>query len=231
MSLFAIADTHLSFGADKPMDVFQGWEGFERRLEENWRAIVQDNDTVVIAGDISWGMDLRQTLPDFRFLHALPGRKIIMKGNHDYWWSTKKKADTCFADNGLDSLSVLFNNAFDVGPVAVCGTRGWLAESNSEEDKKVLQREIGRLRMSIQAAKAYGKEPVVFLHYPPINADGSWCEDIHAVLREEGVRRCYYGHLHGPSCRNAVNGELDGIRLTLISCDYLQFVPRLIEKF
>lgn len=231
MSLFAIADTHLSFGTDKPMDVFHGWQDYVPRLAENWRAVVRDDDTVVIAGDISWGMDLAQALPDFRFLHELPGRKLILKGNHDYWWSTRKKAETCFAENGLTTLSVLFNNAFEVGEAAVCGTRGWLAESCSDEDRKVLLREAGRLQMSLDAAKAFGKEPVVFLHYPPVNADGTWCPELFDVLRKEGVKRVYYGHLHGPSCRMAVQGELDGIRLTLISCDALHFSPKLIGNF
>ncbi|MBQ7541885.1 MAG: metallophosphoesterase [Clostridia bacterium] len=231
MSLFAIADTHLSFGTDKPMDVFRGWQDYEARLADNWRAVVQAQDTVVIAGDISWGMDLAQTLPDFAFLHTLPGRKLILKGNHDYWWSTRKKTETCFAQNGLDTLFVLFNNAYEAGEYAVCGTRGWLAESCSDEDRKVLLREAGRLQMSIDAAAATGKEPIVFLHYPPVNADGTWCPEIYDVLRRNGVRRCYYGHLHGASCRSAVQGELDGVRLTLISCDALQFFPKLIEFF
>ena len=228
--MFAIADTHLSFGTDKPMDVFHGWEEYEKRLAENWRSIVSPDDTVVIAGDISWGMDLAQTLPDFRFLHELPGRKIILKGNHDFWWSTKKRAETCFAENGLDTLSVLFNNAYRVGDIAVCGTRGWLADSAGEDDRKVLLREVGRLRMSIDAAADTGGEPVVFLHYPPVNADGTWCPEILETLREAGVRRCYYGHLHGASCKNAVNAESHGIRLQLISCDFLRFVPILVEK-
>ena len=230
MSLFAIADTHLSFGADKPMDVFHGWEQYAQRLSDNWQKIVSDADTVVIAGDISWGMDLTQALPDFCFLHDLPGQKIILKGNHDFWWSTKKKAETCFAENGFDTLNVLFNNAFTVGSVAVCGTRGWLADSTGEDDRKVLLREVGRLRMSIAEAKRTGLEPVVFLHYPPVNADGTWCSEIRDVLQEEGVRRCYYGHLHGPSLKNAFNGELDGVRLQLVSCDHLRFTPLLVEK-
>ena len=231
MSLFAIADTHLSFGTDKPMDVFAGWQDYEKRLEDNWRSVVEPDDTVVIAGDISWGMDLSESLPDFRFLDSLPGRKLILKGNHDYWWSTKRKAEVLFAENGLDTLSVLFNNAFAVGNVAVCGTRGWLAESCSEEDRKVLLREAGRLRTSLDAAKETGGEPVVFFHYPPMNADGTWCPELYEILREEGVRRCYYGHLHGPSCRTAFTGTFDGIELSLISCDFLGFCPKLVEKF
>ena len=231
MSLFAIADTHLSFGTNKPMDVFHGWQDYETRLSENWCSVVRPEDTVVIAGDISWGMGLAESVPDFRFLHELPGQKIIMKGNHDYWWSTKKKADDCFAANGLNTLSVLFNNAYAVGNIAVCGTRGWFAESCKDEDRKVLLREVGRLRMSIAAAKALGGEPVVFLHYPPVNADGTWCPEIFDVLQSEGIRRCYYGHLHGPACRYAVNAEVDGIRLSLISCDFLNFFPKLIGNF
>ena len=231
MSLFAIADTHLSFGTDKPMDIFHGWENFEQRLSENWQSVVTSRDTVVIAVDISWGLDMRQAVPDFRFLHELPGQKIILKGNHDFWWSTKKKADTCFAENGLDTLSVLFNNAYAVGNVAVCGTRGWLADSAGEEDRKVLLREAGRLRMSIAAAKETGREPVVFLHYPPVSADGTWCPEIFEVLQQEEIRRCYYGHLHGASCKNAINSERDGIRLQLISCDFLHFMPILIDNF
>ena len=231
MSLFAIADTHLSFGVSKPMDIFQGWQDYEARLCENWKSVVQEDDTVVIAGDISWGMDLRESMPDFRFLHELPGQKIILKGNHDYWWATKKKTDEAFAQNGLDSLHVLFNNAYACGDVAVCGTRGWLSESCKQEDRKVLLREVGRLKMSIDAAREFDKEPIVFLHYPPVNADGTWCPEIYEVLKSEGIRRCYYGHLHGPSCRTAVNAEVDGIRLSLISCDFLNFLPKLVKNF
>lgn len=231
MSLFAIADTHLSFGVDKPMDIFGGWQNFEQRLSENWKSVVREEDTVVIAGDISWGMNLSQALPDFRFLHELPGTKLILKGNHDYWWSTKKKADALFAENGLSSLHILFNNAYECGDIAVCGTRGWMLESCTQEDRKVLLREVGRLKMSIDAARAFQKEPVVFLHYPPLNTDGTWCPEIYEVLKNEGIRRCYYGHLHGPSCRTAVNAEVDGIRLSLISCDFLNFSPKLVNYF
>lgn len=231
MSLFAIADTHLSFGTNKPMNIFHGWSDYETRLSDNWKQIVGPEDTVVIAGDISWGMDIAQTLPDFKFLHELPGRKIILKGNHDFWWSTKKKADACFAENGFDTLNVLFNNAFEAGDFAICGTRGWLAESCKDEDRKVLLREVGRLKMSIDAARVYGKEPIVFLHYPPVNADGTWCPEIYEVLKAEGISRCFYGHLHGPSLKNSINAEIDGIKLSLISCDFLSFCPKLIENF
>lgn len=139
MSLFAIADTHLSFGTNKPMDVFSGWQNYEERLQKNWNAVVGENDTVVIAGDISWGMKLEDTLEDFRFIDRLNGGKIVMKGNHDYWWSTKSKTDRFLSENGINSIDILFNNAYKVGDFAVCGTRGWFFDCSKDEDQKVLR--------------------------------------------------------------------------------------------
>lgn len=225
MSLFAIGDTHLSLGTDKPMDVFPGWTGYVARLEENWRALVKPEDTVVIPGDISWAMGLDKTREDFAFLHALPGRKLILKGNHDYWWCTRRKMDTYLMENGFDSLTIVHNDTQTVdGCMAVCGTRGWFYDAEPDADKKVLLREAGRLRTSIAAAKATGLEPVVFLHYPPVFG-GQTCEELLSVLREEGVTRCYYGHVHGHGIRQAFQGERDGIRFTLVSADALQFCP------
>ena len=230
MSLFALADTHLSFGTDKPMDVFHGWQDYEKRLEENWRKVVKEDDTVVIAGDISWAMKLEDSAADFAFLDSLPGRKIISKGNHDFWWNTKSKMDAFFKQNGFETLSVLYNNAYAAKSAAVCGTRGWFFDSSKTEDKKVLSREVGRLKTSIDEAKKTGLEPVVFLHYPPVYADGMQCDEIMAVLCDNGVRSCYYGHLHGASCRFAVNSEINGIHFSLISADFLKFCPKLIKK-
>lgn len=230
MSLFAIADTHLSFGTDKPMEIFPGWSGFEQRLEKNWRAVVCEEDTVVIAGDISWAMLLSQTKPDFSFLHELPGKKIIIKGNHDYWWTSISKMNAFLAANSFGSLEILHNNAFQAGPVAVCGTRGWLLEGESKEDRKVLLREVGRLKTSIAAAKKFDAEPVVFLHYPPLNGT-EVCEEIFEVLAGEGIKRCFYGHLHAQAMRNAVNCEREGIQFSLISSDFLEFCPKLVEKY
>lgn len=227
MSLFAIGDTHLSFSSDKPMDVFKGWQNFEERLEKNWNSVVENDDTVVIAGDISWAMNLEEAKEDFAFLDSLNGKKLIMKGNHDYWWSTKNKADNFFEINGFSSLNVLFNNAYRIGDVSVCGTRGWFYDG--EKDKKVLLREAGRLRMSIAEAKKLGGEPVVFLHYPPLNRDAV-CEEIFGVLKEEKIKRCYYAHLHGSSHNFAFTGVRDGIKFSLISGDFLNFCPKLVEK-
>lgn len=229
MSLFAIGDTHLSFGADKPMDIFKGWHGYVDRLKENWENTVSEDDTVVIAGDVSWGMTLQQALADFKFIDALPGKKIIMKGNHDYWWSTRKKTEDFFAANSIETISVLHNNAFGVGGVAVCGSRGWFFDAG-EAEKKIILREAGRLRTSIRCAAETGLEPIVFLHYPPLT-QAAVCEEIYEVLLEEGVKRCYYAHLHGAAVNKSVNSEKDGIYFSLISGDFLGFCPKLIEKF
>ena len=229
MALFAIGDTHLSLSTNKPMTVFPGWDDYVLRLEENWRRLVSPQDTVVIPGDVSWGMSLEQALADFTFLHHLPGQKLLLKGNHDYWWCTRKRMETFFADNGLTSLRLVHNDAVPVdGGMAVCGTRGWFYDAEADADRKVLLREAGRLRTSVHAARATGLEPVVFLHYPPIYA-GQTCPELLKVLREEGVRRCYYGHVHSAGIRLAFNGTADGIRFRLVSADALRFVPLCIR--
>ena len=225
MALFAIADTHLSLKTDKSMTVFSGWDDYVDRLEANWRNLVKPEDTVVIAGDISWGMNLKQAKDDFAFLHSLPGRKLIFKGNHDYWWTTRRQMDLFFAENGFDSLRIVHNDAVEVdGRYAVCGSRGWFFDAEEDADKLVLLREAGRLRTSIRAAKEMGLEPIVFLHYPPIYAD-QICPEIMDVLKEEEITRCYYGHVHGKGIRLAVQGEVEGIRFELISADSVHFCP------
>ncbi len=225
MALFAIADLHLSLGEDKPMDVFEGWKGYVPRLEKNWRALVRDEDTVVVAGDISWAMKLDEAEADFRFLDSLPGRKLILKGNHDYWWSTRKKIEGFLASHGFRSIGIIHNSAERVGEIAVCGTRGWLCAAESAEDRKLVAREVGRLNASLDAAEKTGGRPVVFLHYPPVY-DGMECREILGVLLERGIGDCYYGHIHGRlAAARAPEGEYRGIRLHLISCDYLGFRP------
>lgn len=225
MALFAIADTHLSLDTNKSMAVFTGWDDYVERLEKHWRSLVTPEDTVVIAGDISWGMNLKQAQADFAFLHNLPGRKLIFKGNHDYWWTTRRQMDLFFENNGFDSLRIVHNDAVEVdGRFAVCGSRGWFFDAEEDADKLVLLREAGRLRTSIQAAKATGLEPIVFLHYPPVYAD-QICPEIMDVLKEEGISRCYYGHIHSKGIRLAVQGEIDGIQFQLISADAVNFCP------
>lgn len=228
MALFVIADLHLSLGADKPMDVFPGWENYVDRLEENWRSIVKPEDTVVIAGDISWAMKLEDTLADFTFLNSLPGEKILMKGNHDYWWSTRNKIDNFLTQHGLSTLKVMHNCAYRVGDRALCGTRGWLYRSETEDDLKIVNREAGRLTASITEAKQLGGKLTAFLHYPPVY-DGMECRGLLDVLVNEGVEECYFGHIHGRNAaQKALVGEYKGIKMRLISCDFVGFTPVLI---
>lgn len=225
MALYAIGDLHLSFGTDKPMDDFRGWDHYVERLERNWRALVESEDTVVIAGDISWGMSLSEAAADFAFLQSLPGRKLLLKGNHDYWWATRRKMDQFLQDHGFDSLRILHNDAAAVDDTwAVCGTRGWFYDAEADADKRVLNREIGRLHLSAQEAKKTGLPLVAFLHYPPVFGD-SVCEEMVQALREEGITRCYYGHIHGAGIRKAFNGCFRGMELQLTSADALSFVP------
>ncbi len=223
MALFVLGDTHLSLGGAKPMDVFPGWNGYVEKLEANWRKLVKPEDTVVLAGDISWSMRLADTRKDFAFLNGLPGQKLIMKGNHDYWWSTANKMNAFFRAEGFDTLRLLHNNSYTVDGYALCGTRGWLFDADEPHDEKVMNREIGRLRLSLQAAEP-GKEKLVFLHYPPVYT-GADAPEIVAVLKEYGIKRCFYAHLHGKAIRFAVQGEVDGIRYKLVSADGLQFCP------
>ncbi len=222
MALFVIGDLHLSLGASKPMDVFPGWDNYVARLEKNWRKLVSDEDTVVLAGDISWAMKLEDTKEDFAFIHKLPGQKIILKGNHDYWWTTYNKMKDYLAKEGFDTLRILHNNAYEVEGYQICGTRSWIFTAGEPNDEKVMNREVGRLRLSLDAAGE--GEKLVFLHYPPMYPNAS-AEQVVQVLQEYGVTQCYYGHLHGQSIRYAVQGSFDGIRYKLISADALSFSP------
>lgn len=228
MSLYAIADTHLSFGTDKPMDSFEGWQDYTSRLEKNWNKLVEEDDDVVIAGDISWAMDFSQLKADFDFLESLNGNKIILKGNHDYWWNTMAKLNKFLADNNYKTIRFLFNNSFELGNASICGTRGWMMGCENEEDIKILNREVGRLRRSLESAGC--PEKIVFLHYPLVS-DISRCDEIINVLKEFGIKKCYYGHLHGDAAKYAVSGVVDGIDYKLISCDKLKFTPCLILKY
>lgn len=233
MSLFVLGDTHLSFGVpDKPMDIFGGWENYQTLIGENWRQRVAPEDTVVLAGDISWGMTLEQAKADFAFLHALPGTKIILKGNHDYWWNSMKKMTEFFDANGFDTLRILHNNCYPYEEYGICGTRGWVyvpgegsSDGTPDGDAKVLAREEQRLRVSLQAAASQGLKPIAFLHYPPLY----WSnrnEPLLAALHDFGVEDCYYGHLHGAQTHaRAEKSMVDGIRYHLIASDYLQFTP------
>ncbi|MBE6769254.1 MAG: serine/threonine protein phosphatase [Ruminococcaceae bacterium] len=225
MSIFAISDLHLSFSADKPMDIFRGWENYEEKIKKNWCKIVKENDTVILPGDLSWGLKIDEAKADFAFLNDLPGKKILLKGNHDLWWGTAKKMREFLAENNFSKIDFVFNNCIVAENFAVCGTRGWFFDGG--EDKKVLLREAGRLEMSIKEAIKTGLEPLVFLHYPPVFA-GQVCEEIFSVLKKYDIKKIYYGHVHGAGKAGVVN-EYDGIMLKLVSCDSIDFTPFCIK--
>lgn len=230
MSLFAIGDLHLSFGIpNKTMDIFHGWDNYQELLEENWIRLISAEDTVVLAGDISWGMSLEQAKADFAFINALPGKKIILKGNHDYWWTTKKKMDDFLESEGFFTISIMHNNFFDYdGKYAVCGTRGWVNIPGEKQDEKVLAREVQRLETSVKAAADAGLEPLVFMHYPPIFAN-NYNYDILEILYRYKVKLCCYGHIHGQRGHKlCVQGVYDDIDFHLVSSDFLQFIPQKI---
>ena len=224
MRLFTIADLHLSFGTNKPMDIFGGWDDHVNRLEKNWQDKVAPEDTVVLPGDLSWGMDLKQAEKDFAFLNSLNGTKIISKGNHDYWWDTLTKMRRFFDEHGFDTINLLQNNHYAFGDIGICGTRGWVNDNSEPASAKVIAREAIRLDMSIQSAEKAGLRPVVFLHYPPVYGESRNLE-ILDVLYKHKVRKVFYGHLHGKSHGYAVNGMYDGIEYRLISSDFLHFDP------
>ena len=227
MALYAIGDTHLSLGGtDKSMEVFGGrWDGYVDKLRQGF-APVGAEDTVVLCGDLSWGLSLEQARQDFAFLNALPGKKLIVKGNHDYWWTTAAKMTAFFRENGFDTLSILHNNCALYGEIALCGTRGWFYEEDrGEHSAKIFNRELIRLEASLKAAG--DREKICFLHYPPLCA-GFRCEEIISLMQRYGVTTCCYGHLHGDSHRFAVCGRQGGIDYRLISADYLGFQPEKI---
>ena len=224
MSVYAIGDLHLSLGSpEKTMEVFRGWQDYQRRLAENWRALVRPEDTVVLAGDISWAMRLSDTLADFRFLDALPGRKLLMKGNHDYWWTTRRKMEAFFAAEGLTTLGILHNNAVEAQGAFLCGSRGWLFEGSQKYDPLIVAREEGRIRRSLESAPRSG-EKLLFLHYPP--AYGSQEQpEFFSAMADHGVRECWYAHIHGSGASGIREGEYRGVTLRLVSADHLKFTP------
>ena len=225
--IYTIADLHLSLGCDKPMDIFGGWNDYVSRIERSWCKLITQNDTVVIAGDISWAMKLEEAYNDFKFINSLPGEKIILKGNHDYWWGTKTKIEEFLRNNGFNTVKILFNNSYTVEGISVSGSRGWFYDIKDAENKKVLNREAARLNTSITAAE--NRPPVVFLHYPPVFGDYI-CEEIMDVLKQNNITQCYYGHLHGRVAHTkAVQGIYDGIKFKMVSADSVDFTPVLVR--
>ncbi len=224
MALYTIGDLHLSMSGEKPMDCFGDvWGNHPQKLVDGFRHVGPD-DLTVLCGDLSWGMSLEDSIEDFRFIHSLPGKKLILKGNHDYWWSTAAKANRFFAQNGLNSLEILHNNSYIWGEYALCGTRGWFYEEDrgTEHDRKLMLREIQRLEVSLNAGG--DREKIVFLHYPPLFQNYR-CEAILQLLQEHRVRHCYYGHIHGKGCAFAFQGVYGFTSFHLVSADALRFIP------
>ncbi|MCI9644801.1 MAG: serine/threonine protein phosphatase [Oscillibacter sp.] len=224
MALYAIGDLHLSLTANKPMEVFgPAWENYTERIAESLSALAAE-DVLVLAGDTSWGMSLEEAEADFQFLDQFPCRKYLVKGNHDYWWTTAAKLHRFFDGKGIHTLDMLHNNCVFYGDYAVCGTRGWFLEEDAH-NVKVLNREVGRLEASLKAA---GERPILcFLHYPPLY-QGYECPEILETLEKYRVSQCCYGHLHGHAIRRRLEGTRGKTEFSLISADYLGFVPKKI---
>ena len=229
MAIYVIADLHLSFSKNKPMDIFgDNWENHAKKIKDNWINKVKDNDTVILPGDFSWAMYLDDTKEDFEYLNNLPGRKILLKGNHDYWWTTLKKLREFVKDNNFENIDFLYNNSYLVEDKIVVGTRGWNILDN-ENDSKMIKRENARLELSIlDGINKYGnnKEIIAFMHYPPINKNSIINNEKNEFIKtfeKYNIHKCYYGHLHGKSHNEAIEGIIQNIEYKLISADFLNF--------
>ena len=247
MAVYTIGDLHLSFHENKPMDIFgENWRGHEEKIKKDWIEKVTEKDLVILPGDFSWSTYLKDTYEDFSYLHSLPGKKLLLKGNHDYWWTTLKSMREYLKENGFDDIDFLYNTAYEFENYIFAGTRGW-SQSQEEDNEKMIQREQLRLELSLKEASkllnkdclgeekvANTKEIIVFMHYPPITnsqieectkMDKEICEinEFVRIMKEYNVKRCYYGHLHGISIKEAVEGEYDGIEFKLVSADGLDF--------
>lgn len=228
MAIFAISDLHLSFSVDKPMDVFgEVWLNHAQKLQINWVRKVKNNDVVIIPGDISWAMNFREVLSDLKFINSLPGKKIILKGNHDYWWGTYTKMQDFINKNGLETISFLYNNSYEYDNVCICGTRGWKCpgEKNFDmNDEKMYKRELTRFEMSLQSIKKLDGYSIAALHYPPFNSQKDSC-DFMELMKKYNINKCVYGHIHMANDKEIVQGNFEGIEFEFVSSDFLKFDP------
>lgn len=231
MAIYTISDLHLPLGTYKPMDIFgKAWDNYTERLLKNWNEVVEDEDTVILPGDLSWATYLKDSYKDFQFINDLKGKKIITKGNHDYYFTTLSKMNAFFNDNNFDTIKILQNNYFLAEDILICGTRGWDITGTTDEDKKLLEREAIRLSLSLESAKKDypDKEIHAFLHFPPILLQNK-NNIILDTLYKYNVKYCYFGHLHSQGIENAFTGEYNNVIFTLISADYLKFKPLKIK--
>jgi len=232
LSIYSVSDLHLSFSVDKPMNIFGNkWENYTEKLYENWQKKVSSDDLVVIPGDISWATYLDECYADFDFINKLNGKKVILKGNHDYWWTTLNKMRKYALDNNFDSIEFLQNNTFIYEKYAICGTRGWslINEGSTELNMKIFDREKQRLILSLEAAMRHKPdEIIVAMHYPPVDLEMVNLDFID-IMKQYNVKTCIYGHLHSYSHNTAVTGNFEGIDLKLVSGDYINFDPVLLK--
>lgn len=226
MAIYSISDLHLSFGNNKPMDIFGvNWENHEEKIKEDWLKKITNNDLVLLPGDFSWAMYLKDTYQDFEYLNNLPGKKLLLKGNHDYWWTTLKKMREYLEKNNFKNIDFIYNNSYLFDNKIIVGTRGWQAEDNSE-DKRIIKREIIRLELSIKdGITKYGedKEIIVCMHYPPFNKYNEKSMSFLEVMKKYNIKTCLYGHLHGDVGKQAKQGKIEGIDFKLVSCDQVDF--------
>jgi len=239
MSIYIIGDLHLSFSEDKPMSVFGlNWEGHSDKIKQDWIEKVKPEDTVILAGDFSWATYLEDTYNDFSYLNGLPGKKILLKGNHDYWWTTLTSMKRYLEENKIENIDFLYNNSFEIEDKIIVGTRGWTL-NDTENSSKMIAREALRLELSIKdAEEKYGKdkEIIAIMHYPPISSNSKKNEYTYDskfldIMKKYNIKKCYYGHLHGLSHKDAIEGIIDGIEFKLISSDYLDFkLHKILDK-
>ncbi len=232
MSIYAISDLHLSFNTNKPMNIFgDNWDNHEEKIRENWLEKVKEEDTILLPGDFSWGMTFEGAKPDFEYINKLPGKKIMLKGNHDYWWGTLNKINEFLKTNNFKNINILYNNSYLVENRIICGTRGWTIMDNDEENEKIYKRELLRLEMSLNdGINKYGEDRdiIVCMHYPPTNENLMEKSEFIQIMKKYNVKNCIYGHLHGESQKEAIEGNVSGIQMKLVSCDYTDFKPILL---
>ena len=224
MSIYTIGDLHLSFDNPKPMDIFgENWINHEEKIKEDWLKKVKPEDTVIHPGDFSWAMHLEDTVKDFEFLKSLPGKKIMLKGNHEYWWTTITNMKNFLSENNFEDVDFLQNNSFEIEDKIIAGTRGWsLVNEETENSKKIIKREAMRLELSIKDGLDKNKEIIVFMHYPPI-ARQNMNSEFMQILQKYNIKKCYYAHLHSKSINDAIEGMVNGVEFKLVSADALDF--------
>ena len=239
MAVFVISDLHLDTVTNqKSMEVFGNrWQGYMEKIKNNWNRLVTDNDTVIIPGDISWALATADSIPDLKWIDSLKGKKIIMKGNHDFWWTTVSKLKKAFCENSINTIDILYNNALEVENFILAGSRGWFVDRSVQGAKaalvdhsKIINREVIRLKLSLDNARklqeASGKEIIAFFHFPPVWGDFE-CLEILNTLKEYNITRCYFGHIHGCYAQGSIF-KWENIEFRMISADFIDFIPQII---